>query len=247
MAGPSNIPKHVAIIMDGNGRWAKRQGLPRTQGHQVGVDRVEEVARFAAEIGVQYLTLYAFSKENWNRPRQEVDFLMKLLSSYLDRYLEEKKKDDVVGKMVFKTIGKTTDLPLEVQKKVAQVIEATQNNPGLVLTFALSYSARLEIAEACQRIAQEVQEGRLDVKNITETTVSEHLYTQGFPDPDLLIRTSGEVRVSNFLLWQISYSEIYITEKCWPEFTKDEFLKALEAFQKRERRFGSTLASSKKG
>ncbi len=228
--------------MDGNGRWAERQGYPRTRGHQVGVDRVEEAVRFAAQIGVKYLTLYAFSKENWKRPEREVDFLMKLLSRYLDRYLGEKQKDDVIQKIVFKTIGRIDDLPREVRDKVARVVEATRNNPGLVLNFALSYSARFEITEACQKIAREAQEGRLDPRDITEETVSGHLYTTGFPDPDLLIRTSGEVRVSNFLLWQISYSEIYITEKCWPEFTKEEFKKALQAYEKRERRFGHTLA-----
>ncbi|HTL48884.1 MAG TPA: isoprenyl transferase [Verrucomicrobiae bacterium] len=231
-----NIPRHVAIIMDGNGRWAKRRGLPRIEGHRIGADRLEEVMRAAQEAGVKYLTLYAFSKENWQRPREEVAFLMQLLSTYLDRKLPELQKNNIV----FNAIGNLDDMPLEVREKIARNIRETRSNTGLTVTFAFSYSSRFEITEACRRIAEEAAAGRLDPAAITEDAVSDRLYTAGIPDPDLLVRTSGEMRISNFLLWQISYAEIYITETCWPEFTREEFLKAITEYQKRERRFGRT-------
>jgi undecaprenyl diphosphate synthase len=232
----SNIPLHVAIIMDGNGRWAERQGLPRIRGHQVGVERVEEILRVAPEWGVKYLTLYAFSKENWQRPKEEVSFLMDMLSWYLDQKLDEFKKND----LVFNAIGELRDLPGKIRDKIIRAMQETRTNTGLVVTFAFSYSARIEITEACRKIAQEVLQKKILPGEITEKTVSEHLYTAGLPDPDLLIRTSGEMRISNFLLWQISYTELYVTEKYWPEFTKEEFAKAMEAYQRRERRFGRT-------
>ena len=232
----NQIPEHVAVIMDGNGRWAKKQSKPRVFGHQKGADRLQEVMEAAQKIGVRYLTLYAFSKENWQRPQEEIKFLMELLSKYLDYKLEDLKKNNVV----FNVIGDLSDMPAVVQSKLAKVQEETSKNTGLVVTFALSYSSRFEITNACKKIAQEVKAGVLDAEEICEDLVSQYLYTKGMPDPDLLIRTSGEFRISNFLLWQISYAEIYFTEKCWPEFSAAEFQKAIASYQKRERRYGRT-------
>lgn len=230
------IPKHVAIIMDGNGRWAKKQGLLRVQGHEVGVQRVEEIIKAANEKGIRYLTLYAFSKENWRRPKEEVEFLMGLLSSYLDKKIEVMIRNNCV----FNVIGEIADLAPALQKKLTQAMEASGKNTGLVVNFALSYSSRREIVRACQKIAEKAARGALKPSEITEETFSGNLYTAGMPDPELLIRTSGELRISNFLLWQISYAELYITPKFWPEFTRDEFEKALENYKGRERRFGDT-------
>lgn len=232
-----NLPRHVAIIMDGNGRWAEKQGLLRIRGHEMGVRRVEEIIRAAQDEGIGYLTLYAFSKENWQRPPAEVSFLMGLLGQFLDQKVKEMKENN----LVFNTIGEIHDLPEMIQKKISKGMEETKQNTGLVVTFAFSYSSRIEITEACRRIAREVSEGKIRPENITEQTISSHLYTAGLPDPDLLIRTSGEMRISNFLLWQISYAELYVTEKFWPEFTREEFLSALDAYGKRERRFGRTV------
>lgn len=230
------IPRHVAVIMDGNGRWAGRQGFARIRGHQAGADRLEDIMRAAEDAGVKYLTLYAFSKENWQRPKDEVQFLMQLLSTYLDRKLPELKKNNIV----FNAIGRLADMPQDIQVKLARNMQETAGNTGLVVTFAFSYSSRLEITEACRRLARQAVEGKINPEEISEVNISENLYTRGIPDPDLLIRTSGEMRISNFLLWQISYAELYITEKCWPEFTRDEFFKALESYASRERRFGRT-------
>ncbi len=227
-------PRHVAIIMDGNGRWAERQGLPRIKGHEVGVQRVEEITRLASKYGVKYLTLYAFSKENWQRPGAEVSFLMGLLSHYLDKSLADFKKD----KVRFRVIGRTSDLPADIQKKIARNTAETQHFTENNIIVALSYSSRLEIVDACRKIAEKTAAGILKPEAITEDTLADNLYTAGVPDPDLLIRTSGEMRVSNFLLWQISYTELYVTEKLWPEFGENEFQKAILDFQKRERRFG---------
>jgi undecaprenyl diphosphate synthase len=234
------IPQHVAIIMDGNGRWAKKQGLLRVQGHEVGVQRIEEIIQAARDKGLRYLTLYAFSKENWRRPKEEVSFLMGLLSSYLDKKIETLIKNNCV----FNVIGEIGDLAEALQKKLTQAMENSKKNTGLVVTFALSYSSRREILRAFQRIAEQAAGGRIKPSEITEEDISRNLFTAGMPDPDLLIRTSGEMRISNFLLWQISYAELYITEKCWPEFTRDEFEKALEAYKGRERRFGDTCAAA---
>lgn len=236
MDAQSNIPKHVAIIMDGNGRWAERRGFPRVKGHEAGVRRVEEIIRVAPKLGVKFLTFYTFSKENWNRPKLEVDFLMTLLSLELDKKLEEFKKNNVI----FKVIGRVEDLSPEVQKKIERNIRETSVNTGLTVIMALSYSSRLEIVDACKAIAQKAVKGTINPEVIDEKMVSDHLYTQGIPDPDLLIRTSGEMRISNFLLWQISYSEFYVTDKCWPDFDEAEFEKSLKEYQKRERRFGLT-------
>jgi undecaprenyl diphosphate synthase len=233
------VPQHVAIIMDGNGRWAKKQGLLRVQGHEVGVQRVEEIIRAAQEKGIRYLTLYAFSKENWRRPKEEIEFLMGLLSSYLDKKIDALIKNNCV----FNVIGEIEDLAGTLQKKLIKAMEASKTNTGLVVTFALSYSSRREILRACKKIAEEAARGALQPAAITEEVFSKNLYTAGMPDPELLIRTSGEMRISNFLLWQISYAELYVTQKFWPEFTRDEFEKALEDYRGRERRFGDTCAA----
>ena len=230
------IPRHVAIIMDGNGRWAQRQGLPRFRGHETGVQRAEEIIRVAPDYGVKYLTMYAFSKENWKRPENEVKFLMELLSQYLDRKL----KDFMQNNVVFNAIGRLEELPPKIYEKLLRNMKETRNNTKLVATFALNYSSRLEITDACRKMAEEAVAGKLKPEDISEETLSRRLYTAALPDADLLIRTSGEMRLSNFLLWQISYAELYVTDTLWPEFTQEEFAKALQAFQKRERRFGRT-------
>ena len=232
----SKIPQHVAVIMDGNGRWARRQGFPRIKGHEEGVNRVEEITRSASAMGVRYLTLYAFSKENWKRPEDEVSFLMSLLV----RFLDSKLKTMLENNVIFNVIGETTDLPSVIQKKLDDWIQKTKSNTGLTLTIAFSYSSRFEITRACRLIAQKVSEGKIKPSEITEDVLSNELYTRGIPDPDLLIRTSGEMRISNFLLWQLSYAEIYITETFWPDFRDEQFRQALAAYAKRDRRFGLT-------
>lgn len=237
---PKNLPAHVAIIMDGNGRWAQHRNLPRIQGHQEGVNRVEHLLEVVSDYGVKYLTLYAFSKENWNRPEPEVQFLMSILSNYLDLKLKKFLDNNIV----FNFIGNLPDLPEEISKKILRNMEQTKKNTGLVVTFAISYSSRQEMVQACRKIAEEARLGKLDPQAISEETISKHLYTHPLPDPDLLIRTSGEMRISNFLLWQISYAELYVTDVLWPDFTEEEFAKAVQDFQKRERRFGLTQAVS---
>ena len=231
---PHSVPKHIAIIMDGNGRWAQERGLPRFRGHQKGAERIRDVIEAAIELGVGHLTLYAFSKENWVRPKEEVDFLMELLSLYLDQELPKLKENEIR----FNVIGSRGDLPAGVRKKVERNMKETSAYKKLVLTLALSYSGRIEITEAIQKIAAGVQAGEIAVSSIDESMIHEMLYTADLPDPDLLVRTSGELRLSNFLLWQISYAEIYVTDVLWPDFTKEELYKAIEAYQKRSRRFG---------
>ena len=231
-----NIPRHVAIIMDGNGRWAKQKGLPRVMGHKVGAERVEELIRVAPKYGVRYLTLYAFSQENWQRPEAEVTFLMNLLTDYLEAKLRQMMENNVV----FRAIGNLSDMPQKIQSKLGEWTLATQNNTGLVVTFAFSYSSRFEITQACRQIAAKAASGELKPAEITEQTLSRHLYTANLPDPDLLFRTSGEMRISNFLLWQISYTELYVTDRFWPDFTEEEFAKAISDFSRRERRYGRT-------
>lgn len=235
----NKIPRHVAVIMDGNGRWAKKRGLPRIHGHQVGTERVIEIIRAASKIGIRYLTLYSFSKENWQRPKAEVSFLMNLLSDYLDKKLQEIKDNN----MVFNTIGDLNDIPEVIRRKIVKGQEDTRHNTGMVITFALSYSSRDELTKACREIARLAAENQLDPETITEQTIAGHLYTHNLPDPDLLIRTSGEMRISNFMLWQISYSELYVTETLWPDFTAQAFGEALDAYAQRERRFGLTEAT----
>ncbi|MBI4358785.1 MAG: isoprenyl transferase [Candidatus Omnitrophica bacterium] len=231
-----NLPQHVAIIMDGNGRWAEERHLPRIHGHQKGVETIREIVRAAREFKIKYMTLYAFSKENWARPKKEVDFLMRLLGAYLDSELKELETNQVR----FNVIGRMDELPKGVQEKIRRNMQRTEHNRGLFLTLALSYSSRVEITDAAKRLCRDVHEGRLRLEEITEDRFQDALYTRGIPDPDLLIRTSGELRVSNFLLWQISYTEIYVSDKYWPDFKKEDFLEAIQEYQKRERRFGMT-------
>ncbi len=241
MANTNNkLPEHVAIIMDGNGRWARERGFARIHGHQTGVDTIRNIVRSARQIGIKYLTLYAFSKENWARPQREIDFLMNLLARYLDSELQELMENQVR----FNTIGRLEELPRAIQEKIQRNVQQTEKNKGLLLTLALSYSSRIEITDAAKRLCEQVKAGTLNVEDITEVHLANQLYTAGIPDPDLLIRTSGELRVSNFLLWQISYTEIYVSPKYWPDFRHEDFLEAIKAYQKRERRFGRTETTS---
>ena len=230
------LPEHVAIIMDGNGRWAKKQGLARVFGHQKGVETVHEITTAAAELGLKYLTLYTFSTENWNRPQEEVDAIMTLLVETIAKERPTLMKNNVR----LLTIGYTNRLPDEARKKYLQLIEDTAGNTGLSLVLALSYSSRWEITEATKRIARKIENGELKAEDITEQTLTDNMTTAAIPDPDLLIRTSGEYRISNFLLWQLAYSEMYFTDCYWPEFTREEFYKALVDYAQRERRFGKT-------
>jgi undecaprenyl diphosphate synthase len=224
----------VAIIMDGNGRWAKARHLPRVEGHRNGVESVRAVVRAAGEVGVKYLTLYAFSVENWNRPKEEVDTLMKYLARFLKNEIGELNRSNVK----LETIGQIYRLPEFVQEQLAKTRAALAKNNGLTLILALSYGGRQEIVEAVRAIAEKAKHGRLDPAEINEHTIAEHLNTRHWPDPDLLIRTSGELRVSNFLLWQISYAELVVTRTLWPDFRKAEFFAALEEYASRHRRFG---------
>ncbi len=233
---PANIPAHVAIIMDGNGRWAESRGLPRPVGHKQGAESVQDIVRAAGTIGIKFLTLYAFSTENWKRPPLEVQALMGLLKSFLQSELQTIAENNVS----LKCLGQKERLPEEVREVLDNAIEQTGNNDGLTLNLALSYGGRSEIVRAVRQLACECLDGRLSTDDIDEEHISEHLYTAGQPDPDLLIRTGGESRLSNFLLWQLSYSEIYITDTLWPDFRHNEFIKALADFQKRQRRFGET-------
>lgn len=230
------LPRHIAIIMDGNGRWAKRQGLARMFGHKQGVQTVHDITEAAAELGISYLTLYTFSTENWNRPKEEVDALMSLLVDTIYKETPTLMKNNVR----LLTIGDLERLPMATRTKFEGCIAETSQNTGLSLVIALSYSARWEIIHAMQQMANLVQAGKLQPEDINEQFVSDTLTTGGIPDPDLLIRTSGELRISNFLLWQLAYSELYFTDCLWPEFNKEEFYKALVDYQHRERRFGKT-------
>jgi undecaprenyl diphosphate synthase len=234
MKGP--IPTHVAIIMDGNGRWAKAQGKERSFGHKNGVESVRSAVEASAELGVKYLTLYAFSTENWGRPKEEVGLLMGLLVKTIESETEKLHKNNVR----IRVIGDRERLPEMAQKAIKSCEEYTQNNTGLTLILALSYSSKWEIVKAVKEIASNVVEGKVSVDDIDDIMVSNSLETKGIPDPDLLVRTSGEQRISNFLLWQIAYSELYFTDKMWPEFRKEDYFEAVKIFQKRSRRFGKT-------
>ena len=230
----AKIPRHVAIIMDGNGRWAKEHHLPRLSGHEAGRQSVKKVVQAAIAHGVRYLTLYAFSVENWQRPREEVQGLMGLLRLVLREELTEMGREGVR----LRAIGRLQDLPEAVREELESAIEKTKANTKLDLILALSYGSRVEITEAAKAIAREAKAGSLDPERVEEKTVSDHLYTRDLPDPDLLIRTSGEMRISNFMLWQISYAEIHVTPVLWPDFGKEEFAAALADYGRRERRFG---------
>ncbi|HYX16065.1 MAG TPA: isoprenyl transferase [Nostoc sp.] len=228
------LPQHVAVIMDGNGRWAKRQGLPRIMGHKRGVDALKDLLRCCQDWGIQALTAYAFSTENWKRPQEEVDFLMTLFQRVLRQELREMVEENVQIKFV----GNLQALPRSLQQEISRSMEATKDNGGIRFSVATNYGGRQEILQACQAIAKQVQQGLLQPDEIDEQVFESHLYTAGIIDPDLLIRTSGEMRLSNFLLWQMAYGEIYITDALWPDFDRAEFHRALCAYQQRERRFG---------
>jgi undecaprenyl diphosphate synthase len=228
------LPRHVAVIMDGNGRWAKRRGLPRIMGHRQGVDALKELLRCCSDWGIQALTAYAFSTENWGRPHEEVDFLMALFERVLRRELQEMIKEDVRIQFV----GNLAALPRSLQAEIDRSMTTTQDNQGIQFTVATNYGGRQEILQACRAIAIQVQQGKIQPDDIDEELFSRHLYTANVSDPDLLIRTSGEMRLSNFLLWQMAYAELYITQTLWPDFDRSEFHQALSAYQQRDRRYG---------
>ena len=228
------IPRHIAIIMDGNGRWAKERGLPRIKGHEEGAKAVRACVEGCGELKVEFLTLYAFSAENWQRPRNEVFALMRLL----DRFLKEKTAELVENNVRLQAIGRLTDLPEACQKQLHKSIEQTAQNNGLTLILALSYGGRLEIIDGIKSLLHEIKLGHIDPAMIDVEMFSKHLYTRYYPDPDLLIRTSGEMRISNFLLWQLSYTEMYVTPKYWPDFGKEDLFDAVKEFGRRQRRYG---------
>ncbi|MBE5876093.1 MAG: isoprenyl transferase [Lachnospiraceae bacterium] len=228
------VPTHVAIILDGNGRWAKAKGLPRKAGHVQGAKNVEIICEEAYKMGIQYLTVYAFSTENWNRPQDEVDALMQLLRNYMKTCLKTAEKN----KMCVRVIGDKTRLDDDIRARIAELEEATKDNTGLHFQIALNYGSRDEITRAVKSLADKVAAGELKAENITEESIAGELDTAGIPDPDLMIRTSGEQRISNYLLWQLAYAEFYFTEVPWPDFTKKELEKAIEAYNKRDRRYG---------
>jgi undecaprenyl diphosphate synthase len=233
---PQSLPKHVAIIMDGNGRWARKRALNRIRGHEEGAESVRDIVRTSREMGISWLTLYAFSEENWKRPKREVQALMRLLKRFLKTELEEMLENGIR----LQAIGRTGKLPPDVQKILFEIIDKTSQNKDMTLTLALSYGGRQEIFDTLQNISKRIESGGITSADITEELIAECLYTAAMPDPDLLIRTSGEYRVSNFLLWQIAYAEIYVTPTLWPDFRKNEYLKAIREYQRRERRFGAT-------
>lgn len=228
------LPQHVAVIMDGNGRWAKNQGRPRFLGHQRGVDTLKDLLRCCKDWGIPALTAYAFSTENWGRPQAEVQFLMTLFERVLRRELKEMKEENVKIRFV----GNLEDLPASLRQEIDRSMADTKDNQGIQFTVATNYGGRHEIIQACQAIASKVEQGYLEAAQINEEVFEQHLYTQGIPHPDLLILTSGEMRISNFLLWQLAYSEIYVTSTLWPDFNREEFHQALITYQKRDRRFG---------
>jgi undecaprenyl diphosphate synthase len=230
----ASLPQHVAVIMDGNGRWARQRGLPRVEGHRQGAESARVIIRNAGELGIKYLTLYAFSAENWNRPKDEVDALMKYLVHYLKTETPELNKNNVR----LEVIGQIWRLPDTVQEHLKKSIATLAKNNGLTLVMALSYGSRIEIVDAVRRLADKVKTGQIEPAVITEKMIADHLWTRNLPDPDLLIRTSGELRVSNFLLWQISYAELVFTPALWPDFRRPQLLAALEEYARRNRRFG---------
>jgi undecaprenyl diphosphate synthase len=236
------IPAHVAIIMDGNGRWAKARNLSRTQGHVEGVKRVDEIVEEARDLGLKALTLFTFSTENWVRPESEVSMLMQTLVSALGQKLKKLHDNNVR----FRISGSREDVPRSVLEMFDKATEFTKDNTGLVLNIAFNYGARQEILGAVRSLARDCRDGKIAVEAIDEAMFSSHLYTNGLPDPDLLIRTSGEMRISNFLLWQLSYAEFYFTDKCWPDFSPEEFRKAIADYQSRERRFGDVKTEGAK-
>lgn len=230
----NNVPAHIAIIMDGNGRWAKKKNLPRTMGHRAGVETIRQIVKASSNIGVKYLTLYAFSTENWRRPSEEVSTLMSLLVEYLKKEVNELHKNNVIVNY----IGDITRLPEICQRELIQSQDKTKNNTGLTLNLALNYGGRDEIRNAVIHIAKDIKNGSLDIKDINDSVISNYLYTKGMPDPDLVIRPSGEYRISNFLLWQIAYSELWFSNIYWPDFKPNDLYMAIYDYQKRDRRYG---------
>ena len=234
MIDTSNLPGHIAIIMDGNGRWAKNKGLTRAQGHREGIKRVEEILSQASDLGIKFVTFYAFSSENWKRPKVEVGILMHLLDIFLGRYVRMMMKNNIR----FLTIGRKEPIPERLWKKLLAAKEKTKNNRGLTAVFAFNYGSRQEITDAVKKIADDILEKRLRPEDVSEERIGDFLYTKGIPDPDLLIRTSGEQRISNFLLWQLSYAELFFTKTYWPDFKKENLEEAISEYQTRVRRFG---------
>lgn len=230
----NNLPTHIAIIMDGNGRWATRRGLPRGMGHRSGVESLRDIVKACSSLGVKYLTVYAFSTENWKRPVEEVNILMDLLAEYLRKELRELSNNNVR----IRAIGRIGELPDKAREALTEAEKSTENNTGLTLNLALNYGGRNEITDAVKQIAQNVAAGKLSPDSINEDVISEYLYTAGIPDPDLLIRPSGELRISNFLLWQVAYSEFWYSPVFWPDFRRVHLLEAIEDYQSRQRRFG---------
>lgn len=231
---PADRPRHVAIIMDGNGRWAKARGLPRIEGHRRGVQTVRMISETATELGIDAITLYCLSSENWKRPEAELDFLMHLL----EQYLVEERRTIMDQQLRLKVIGRRDRLPESVIEQMDRTLEMSANNLGTQLVLAIDYGGRDEIARAARELAREALQGTMTLDQINEQTVTERLYTAGLPEVDLMIRTGGDMRISNFLLWQLSYAELWMTEKCWPEFAQDDFLRAIRDFTSRQRRFG---------
>ncbi|OLN29290.1 isoprenyl transferase [Desulfosporosinus metallidurans] len=228
------LPRHIAIIMDGNGRWALKRALPRSMGHRAGVEALRKVVKTCSELGIEVLTVYAFSTENWRRPKDEVGVLMTLLTEYLRKELNELHQNNVV----IRAIGGLNDLPMEAQRELEHAKERTRNNSGLILNLALNYGGRSEIIDAVRKLSNDVLTGKQKIEEIDEVRFSEALFTSGLPDPDLLIRTSGEMRLSNFLLWQLAYTEIVVIDELWPDFGRKTLLEAIKMYQKRDRRFG---------
>ena len=237
-----NLPEHIAIIMDGNRRWAKQRGLTTKDGHKAGSKNLETIATFCNEIGIKYLTVYAFSTENWKRSQEEVSALMFILKANLDSML---RKMDLKN-IKIRVIGEKENIPKDIEKKINKLVEKTKNNTGLVLNIAFNYGGRAELVHAVKNIAQNVKNGKIDIKDIDEKMISDNIYTASQPDPDLMIRTSNELRTSNFLTWQLTYSEFYFPEKHWPEFGKEDLIEAIKVYQKRNRRFGGRPDEVKK-
>ena len=230
-----NLPKHIAIILDGNRRWAKARGLTTKEGHTEGFDNLERIAKYADEIGIKYLTVYAFSTENWKRSQEEVSWLMNIFKTNIDRYLQ--RLDN--GNIKIRIIGEKSNVPKELVPRIEKIMKKTENNQGMVLNIAFNYGGRAELVNATKQIAQKVKDGTINLEDITEQMISDNLYTAGQPDPDLLIRTSHELRTSNFLPWQLTYTEFYFPEKNWPEFTNEDLIEAIKVYQGRNRRCGA--------
>lgn len=234
MLDKNNIPKHVAIIMDGNGRWARQRGLSRSAGHRAGIKRIKEIVKSASELGIKIITIFAFSTENWQRPRREVNMLMRAFFNFLNKEIRELHKNNIR----FQTIGRDKPLQPEIIRRIREAEKLTAKNSGLTVVLALNYGGRAEIVDAAKQFAQSVCSGEYRPSQLDEKIFSDFLYAPSLPEPDLLIRTSGEIRISNFLLWELAYTELYFTEKYWPDFTKDDLIEAVSEYQKRQRRFG---------